>query len=219
MDYRRNLGIPYEEPYLPTAARYTDNYILLLSASKIFSYAGQRIALSCISDALYAKQYPALAARYHDSGIFGETFTASIMYMITSGCTATTQYAYAEMLNLSCDGRINFVEDTREYERRANRMKAIFRKHGFHVVYDMDVTREVGDGFFFTIGYPGFSSNELVVELVSYGISSISLATTGSGQPGVRACTSRMRPELYDILDERLAAFDADHRKIGETKI
>ena len=218
MDYRRDLGHPFEEPYLPTAARYTDNYILMLSASKIFSYAGQRIALSCISNALFNRQFPALAERYHDSGIFGDTFTASIMYMITSGCTATTQYGYAEMLNLSCDGKINFVEDTREYERRANRMKSLFKKHGFHVVYNMDVTREVGDGFFFTVGYPGISSNDLAVELIKYGISSISLSTTGSEQQGVRACTSRMRPEMYEVLDERLAEFDADHQNIGEVK-
>lgn len=62
----------------------------MLSASKIFSYAGQRIALACVSDKLFDTQYPALAARYEDSGVFGPTFIASIMYMITSGCTATT---------------------------------------------------------------------------------------------------------------------------------
>ena len=180
MDYRQDLERPYEAPFLPTVARYTDNYILMLSASKIFSYAGQRIALCCIGDRLYDRQYPALAERYLDAGVFGVTLTASILYMITSGCTATTQYAYAEMLRLSCEGQIDFVEDTREYERRAARMKEIFRRHGFTVVYDRDVTREVGDGFFFTIGYEGLSGDELVVELMSYGVSGISLSTTGS---------------------------------------
>lgn len=212
MDYRRDLSHPFEPPYLPTAARYTDNYILMLSASKIFSYAGQRIALCCISDKLYGKQYPALAERYHDAGVFGVTLTASILYMITSGCTATTQYGYAEMLNLSCDGVINFVEDTREYERRANRMKEIFCRHGFHVVYDRDVTQNVGDGFFFTLGYGSMTGEELVVELMYYGVSSICLSTTGSQKYGVRACVSRMREELYEVLDERMAAFAADHK-------
>ena len=109
MDYRRELGHPYQAPFLPTVARYTDNYILMLSASKIFSYAGQRIALCCIGDKLYDKQYPALAERYLDAGVFGVTLTASILYMITSGCTACTQYGYAEMLRLSCEGKIDFV--------------------------------------------------------------------------------------------------------------
>ncbi len=211
MDYRTDLGHPFRPPYPPTVARYTDNYILMLSASKIFSYAGQRIALLCISDRLFEKQYPALAQRYRDSGVFGETLVASILYMITSGCTASTQYAYAEMLRLSTEGVINFVEDTREYSRRAEKMKKIFTDNGFHVVYDSDVSQKVGDGFFFTIGYGQMEGGELLRELLYYGVSSISLALTGSGQNGVRACTSRMSEELYPVLEERMKAFREDH--------
>ena len=180
MDFRRDLGHPFEPPYPPTVAHYTDNYILMLSSSKIFSYAGQRMALTCISDKLFDRQYPALAERYKDAGVFGPTLIASILYMITSGCTASTQYAYAEMLRLSTEGKINFVEDTREYARRAERMKKIFTDNGFHIVYD-------------------------------YGVSSISLSTTGSEQEGVRACTSRMREELYPVMEERMKAFHEDH--------
>ncbi len=167
MDFRRDMGHPFEPPYPPTVARYTDNYILMLSSSKIFSYAGQRMALACISDKLFDRQFPALAERYKDAGVFGPTLIASILYMITSGCTASTQYAYAEMLRLSTEGKINFVEDTREYARRAERMKKIFTDNGFH--------------------------------------------TTGSEQEGVRACTSRMRDELYPVMEERMRAFHEDH--------
>ncbi len=211
MDFRCDMGHPFEPPYPPTVARYTDNYILMLSSSKIFSYAGQRMAVVCVSDALFDRQFPALAERYHDSGVFGPTFIASILYMITSGCTASTQYGYAEMLRASTDGEIDFVQDTREYARRAERMKRIFTDNGFHVVYDHDVTQPVGDGFFFTIGYPGLTGGELLKELLYYGVSSISLGTTGSEQEGVRACTSRMREELYPVMEERMRAFRADH--------
>ena len=211
MDYRVNLGHPFRDPYAPTVAKYTDNYILMLSSSKIFSYAGQRMALLAISDKLFERRFPALAARYNDSGVFGETLTASILYMITSGCTASTQYAYAEMLRLSCEGALNFVEDTREYSVRAEKMKKIFVDNGFHIVYDHDVTKKVGDGFFFTIGYGDMGGGELLRELLYYGVSSISLSTTGSQQSGVRACTSRMRNELYDVLQERMKAFQEDH--------
>ena len=211
MDYRRDLGHPFQPPYPPTVARYTDNYILMLSASKIFSYAGQRIAMVCISDALFERQYPAMAQRYKDSGVFGETLIASILYMITSGCTASTQYAYAEMLRLSTEGKLNFVEDTREYAVRAEKMKKIFTDNGFHIVYDEDVSQKVGDGFFFTIGYGSMEGGELLRELLYYGVSSISLALTGSGQKGVRACTSRMKDELYPVLQERMKAFREDH--------
>lgn len=211
MDYRHDLGHPFQPPYPPTVARYTKNYILMLSASKIYSYAGQRVAMLCISDTLFEKRYPALAQRYNDSGVFGETLIASILYMITSGCTASTQYAYAEMLRLSTEGHLNFVEDTREYSVRAEKMKKIFVENGFHIVYDTDVTERVGDGFFFTIGYGDMEGGELLRELLYYGVSSISLATTGSGQKGVRACTSRMTEELYSVLEERMKAFRQDH--------
>ena len=152
-----------------------------------------------------------LAERYKDAGVFGPTLIASILYMITSGCTASTQYAYAEMLRLSTEGKINFVEDTREYARRAERMKKIFTDNGFHIVYDYDATQVVGDGFFFTIGYGKMKGGELLRELLYYGVSSISLSTTGSEQEGVRACTSRMREELYPVMEERMKAFHEDH--------
>lgn len=212
MDSRRDLSHPYEPPYVRTVARYTDNYLLMLSSSKIFSYAGQRMALVCISDRLFDRHFPALAERYHDSGVFGPTFIASIQYMITSGCTATTQYGYAEMLRLSCEGKINFVEDTREYAVRAKRMKEIFLRHGFTITYPSDVHEDIGDGFFFSLSYPGLTGSQLAEELIHYGVSSINLDTTGSHQPGVRACTSRMREELYTVLDERMKAFAEDHK-------
>lgn len=212
MDYRQDMGHPFQPPYPPTVARYTDNYILMLSSSKIFSYAGQRMALTCISDKLFERHYPALAERYKDAGVFGQTLIASILYMITSGCTASTQYAYAEMLRLSTEGKINFVEDTREYAIRAEKMKKIFTDNGFHIVYDRDVTQDVGDGFFFTVGYGDMTGGDLLKELLYYGVSSINLSTTGSEQQGVRACTSRMRDELYPVMEERMKAFHEDHR-------
>ena len=211
MDFRSDFGKPFQPPYPPTVAKYTDNYILMLSSSKIFSYAGQRMAVACVSDKLFDREFPALAQRYCDAGVFGQTFIASILYMITSGCTASTQYAYAEMLRASTDGELDFSADMKEYARRAERMKKIFTDNGFHVVYDYDVTQPVGDGFFFTIGYGKMSSGELLKELLYYGVSSISLGTTGSDQEGIRACTSRMREELYPVLEERMKAFQADH--------
>ena len=211
MDFRQYLGEPYRPPYPPTVARYTGNYIIMLSSSKIFSYAGQRMALACISDSLFDRHYPDLASRYGDSGIFGETFIASILYMITSGCTTSTQFAYAEMLKAACEGRIDFVADTAVYAERAEKMKRIFLDNGFRIVYDMDATRKVGDGFFFTLGYGNMTGGELLKELLYYGVSCISLSTTGSRQDGIRACTSRMREDLYPVLRQRMEWFRQDH--------
>ena len=52
MDFRKPLGKPFEAPFQATVARYTDNYILQISGSKAFSYAGQRIGVTAISDKL-----------------------------------------------------------------------------------------------------------------------------------------------------------------------
>lgn len=43
MDFRQDLSKPFHAPYQPSVAHYTDHYILLISGSKAFSYAGQRI--------------------------------------------------------------------------------------------------------------------------------------------------------------------------------
>ena len=206
MDFRSDFGRPFEPPYIPTAARYTDNYILMLSSSKIFSYAGQRAAMLCISDSLFGRRFPALAERYAGAGIFGPTLIGSILYMITSGITHSTQFGYAAMLRAATEGRFDFVKETSEYARRSRRMKDLFEQHGFHVVYDKDIDRAISDGFFFTIGY-----GELMRELLYYGISSISLSTTGSEQQGIRACCSRMSEDLYGVLDDRLRSFRLDH--------
>ena len=213
MDMRKDYGRPYERPFVPTIARYTDNYMLMLSSSKIFSYAGQRIALLCVSDKLYHSHSPYMAQRYGTSPSFGVNLVHSIFYMITSGCTSSTQYAYAKMLDLASEGVLDFVEDISEYARRAARMKEIFLRHGFHIVYDKDVDEKVGDGFFFSLGFGSMTSEELVVNLMYYGVSSISLSTTGSLQQGVRACTSRMREDLYPVLEQRMREFENDYKE------
>ena len=59
--------------------------------------------------------------------------------------------------------------------------------------------------------YGDMTGGELLTELLYYGVSSISLSTTGSEHQGVRACTSRMRPELYEVMEERMRAFREDH--------
>ncbi|MDR0510598.1 MAG: pyridoxal phosphate-dependent aminotransferase [Rikenellaceae bacterium] len=215
MDFRRDLGRPFRPPYQATVARYTDNYILFLSASKIFSYAGQRSAVTVVSDRLYARRFPALAERYGGLGEFGNVMTNAVLYMITSGSTHSTQFGLAAMLREAVDGRLDFRAHTSEYARRAGLMKQAFLRNGFHIVYDRDLDEEISDGFFFSVGYPGLSSRELMVELIYYGISSISLHTTGSLRQGIRACSSRMTDDQLALLDERLQAFNEDHGRRG----
>ena len=67
MDFRQNLYTPGEPPFQPTVAHNTDNYVLFISSSKIFSYAGQRIGIMVISDALYNRDYENLKTRFHSN--------------------------------------------------------------------------------------------------------------------------------------------------------
>ena len=212
IDFRKDLSKPFEPPFQPSVAKYTDNYILLISGSKAFSYAGQRIGVSAISDKLYHRFYQGLADRY-SIGEFGTIFVNRILYVLSSGTAHSAQHALAAMFKAACDGKYNFLEGVHEYGRRAAKLKAIFQKHGFHIVYDKDIDREIGDGFYFTVGYKGMTGGELMYELLFYGVSVISLLTTGSKQEGLRACTSFIQDDQYDVLDERLAAFEKDHKK------
>lgn len=211
MDFRKPLGRPYEAPFQPTVAKYTDNYILLMSASKIFSYAGQRIAIIAISDKVYRREYPALKPRYNMTR-FGDAYTLGVLYGASSGTSHSAQCALAEMFRAAADGEFDFVGEASEYARRASLTKDSFLRNGFHIVYDKDGDDPVSDGFFYTVGFKGLSSTDLMGELMRYGICSIALSMTGSRQQGVRICISQLnRPEQFDMLEDRLALFAADH--------
>ena len=211
MDFRKPLGRPYEAPFQPTVAKYTDNYILLMSASKIFSYAGQRIAIIAISDKVYQREYPALKPRYNMTR-FGDAYTLGVLYGASSGTSHSAQCALAEMFRAAADGEFDFVGEASEYARRASLTKDSFLRNGFHIVYDRDGNEPVSDGFFYTVGFKELSSTDLMGELMRYGICSIALSMTGSRQHGVRICISQLnRPEQFDMLEDRLALFAADH--------
>ena len=210
MDFRQDLSTPFEPPYQPTVARYTDNYMMLISGSKAFSYAGERIGVVCISDKLFHRHYEDLAARYEGLP-FGLVFSTRMLYALSSGTSHSAQFALAEMFRAACDGEYCFRDEVKVYGERAKKLKEIFCKHGFCIVYDKDGEQPVADGFYFTIGYPGMTSGELARELMYYGVSAICLITTGSHQEGLRVCTSFIKDHQYDQLEERMKVFETNN--------
>lgn len=207
MDFRKDMSRPFEPPYQPTVARYTDNYVLMISGSKIFSYAGERIAVVCISDKLYYREYPALRERY-GIGSFGDNYIMTYLYVASSGTSHSAQYALSAMMEAAVEGRYDFVHEVREYGARSHRSRQIFDRHGFHLVYDRDMEQTISDGFFYTVGYRNMDNRQLLEGLLRCGIIAIALNTTGSGQCGVRVCVSRLlTDEDFRLLDERLALF------------
>lgn len=205
MDFRRDLSHPYQAPYQATVARYTDNYVLWVSGSKAFSYAGQRIGVTCISNKLYHREYEPLKS--FAVSTFGDFFTGRLMYTLSSGSTHSVQHAMSALMEAACDGSYNFLADVKEYGRRAKFMKDVLLANGFQLVYDNDMGNPLADGFYFTVCYPGMTGLELTRSLMYYGIAVFPLNTMGSTYEGVRICTSFFSKEQEPLFKERIEAF------------
>jgi len=210
MDFRHDYSKPGEPPYPPTVAKHTKDYILLLSASKIFSYAGQRIGFMAVSESLFNRSSPGLR-EFFLAKTFGHALIYGALYGLTAGTSHSAQRAIAAMLEAANDGRFDFVAPLREYGERAKAMKKLFIENGFEFVYAMDADEPVGDGFYFTFKYPGMPGDELMRNLLRHGISAISLAITGSAETdGMRACVSLIHKNQFEELERRLKLFAED---------
>ena len=211
MDFRKDVSEPGKPPFQSTVANYTDLFLLLISCSKTFSYAGQRIGMLVMSDFLFNRRYPDLL-RYYTTDRFGHSMIYGALYALSAGASHSAQYAVTAILKAANDGKFNIVDEVREYAERSRRMKELFLKYGFKIVYDMDVDEPLSDGFYFTLSYTGFSGGELIRELLYYGISAIALEITGSERKeGIRACVSQVQFERLPILEERLKLFNRDY--------
>ena len=207
MDFRKELSKPFEPPYQSTVAKYTDRYILMMSGSKIFSYAGERIAIVAFSNKMFDREYPRLRQLY-GLGKMGDNYVLTYLYAASSGTSHSAQYDLSAMMKAAVEGKFDFVKTISEYGRRAKVAKEIFDRNGFSIVYDKDGDVKLADGFYFTIGYQGMDSEQLLTGLLRCGISAMALDTTGSSQPGIRACVSTLSTDDdMKALDERLALF------------
>lgn len=210
MDFRQDFSNPGQPPFQPSVANYTNNWIMLISSSKVFSYAGQRMAVMVISDELYHRPYPDLQERFGADRL-GYAIVYRLLYSLSSGASHSGQHALASMFKAASDGRFNFVEPVKEYGERAKIMKKLFTKYGFKIVYGKDLDQDLADGFYFTIEYPGMKGGELIENLLYYGISAISLRGAGSEHvDGLRACVSQIQRSQFDDLEYRLKRFHED---------
>ena len=211
MDFRKDYSVPGVPPFQPSVGKYTDNYILLISSSKAFSYAGQRIGMLAVSDALFKREIPGLL-RYYTQKTFGRAIVYGAAYSVSAGVTHSSQYGLAALLKATNDATYRFIDEVKVYGERARRMKKYFTDNGFTIVYDKDEDEPIADGFYFTVAYPGMDGVALIEELLYYGISAISLANTGSERlEGIRACVSLVSEEQLPELEQRLRVFHENH--------
>lgn len=211
MDFRKDYSIPGQPPFQPTVGKYTDNYILLISSSKAFSYAGQRIGMLVISDTLFNREIPTLS-RFFTQSKFGRAMVFGSAYAVSAGVTHSTQYGLTALLKATNDATYRFIDEVKIYGRRAHVMKEYFLGNGFTIVYDKDEDEPIADGFYFTVAYPTMDGVALIEELLYYGISAISLANTGSERlEGIRACVSLVPEAQFPELERRLKLFHENH--------
>jgi len=212
MDFRKDLSHPGQAPYQASIANYTDDYILFISSSKAFSYAGQRIGMMVISDHLFKSNFPDLK-RFYKTTEFGYSMIYGTLYALSSGTSHSAQYALRAILEAANTGEFDFVNTVKVYGEKAKVMKKLFIDNGFKTVYDQDLGEPIADGFYFTFSYPGLTGVELLNKLVYYGISAISLAITGSDRTeGIRATVSLVKETQFGDLESRLKAFNENNK-------
>ncbi len=204
MDYRYDYSVPGRKPFIPTIANYTKNYFIIISSSKIFSYAGQRIAITIISPGLLDRRYSNLQKYYNTSRV-GHAFIHGGIYPTTAGVPQTPQFALAALFEAANNGTYSFLKEVKIYSERAKHIKKIFLENGFQLVYEEDMGEPIGDGFYFTVSKPRFTGDKLLFEMLRYGMAGIPLSTTGSTREGIRICVSLIKDNQISLLKERLA--------------
>ena len=147
MDFRKDYSNPGKSPFQPTVGHYCEDYIILISSSKIFSYAGQRIAVMAISDHLYDRSYPDLL-RYYSTEKYGHSAIFGALYGLSAGVSHSTQFGLAALLKAVNEGVYNYRDDVMEYGEKARVMKKMFISNDFNIVYERDLDEPIADGFY-----------------------------------------------------------------------
>jgi aspartate/methionine/tyrosine aminotransferase len=218
MDLRTDVFQPGVPPYQPSVARNGRTWVLLLSGSKLFSFAGSRVGLMVLSPHMATRSFPNLQP-YFGTERFLHAFIHGGIYCSTAGVSHSGQYALAALLKMANDGDRSFLENIREYASRAAWLKACFLRHGFRLVYDNDLGKPIADGFYFTVARGGLSGPELQMQLLRHGVSLITLGLTGSCRTeGLRACVSFTDESRFADMERRLAALAAEQDGSAQPK-
>lgn len=214
MDFRTYLGHPGEAPFIPTVARYAKRYVMMISASKIFSYAGERIAIMAFGPG-FADERPAELCKFFGMPTVLDCYIYGVLYAASSGTSHSAQLAMAAMLSAAASGELDFVDDCSAYRERSARARRMFADAGFELVYATDADgRAISDGFFFTASRPGWTGTDLQTALLRHGIATMSLPSTGSERQGLRICVSRLADERqFNLLAQRLKSFVDEYQQ------
>src|SRR5262249_52722574 len=163
-----------------TVAQFTDNYFLLLSASKMLSYAGERIGALATSRQLMRRRYNGLETAFGTNEV-GAALKRTI-FNLTAGAPHSAQYAVAALLEALNPGGYDLARSLAAYSQRAKEIKRALVDNGFHLIYESAEGSTSGDGFYFTFGYQGFNAIQLFRELLYYEVAALPLQLFGSSR-------------------------------------
>ena len=94
MDFRKDYSVPGQPPFQPSVAHYAKDWVMLISSSKAFSYAGERVGMMVVSEALWNKRAPDLK-RYYASDLFSHAMVFGAIYALCAGVAHSAQRALA----------------------------------------------------------------------------------------------------------------------------
>ena len=192
-------------PKFPSVARYADRSFSVLSASKMLSYAGERVGFLIGNEGLLSASSSSLARM---SGLESVSRTCSSMvFNLTGGAPHSAQFGVARALDAINQGKIDLERVLSVYAERARSLKNLLLKNGFYLIYADEASRDA-NGFYVCFGYPGLSGQQLLRRLLIYGVTVLPLALFGSERSdGVRACVGRLDERAMAMLAKRITGF------------
>lgn len=196
-------------PSIRSVGHFTDNFFLLLSASKMFSYAGERVGLLVTSPVLADRRYEDLRLYLGCTNV-GQALRRAV-FNLTAGAPHSAQLALAAAFNECVRGQYELADILSEYGRRAQIIKELLVRHGFRILY---TDSPDDNGFYLTFAYPGFSAEQLLNELLCHGITALPLHLFGSShKDGLRACVGLLETKDMKRFEQRIKTFSQAQKR------
>jgi len=207
----KNKRNPGKRPYFPSIAQYTENWVMLLSGSKIFNYAGERIGVVVMSEHVAELKGPGLP-EWYGRETYWHALVQSGIYSTVASVPQSSQRALAAGFRAAADPEypFDYFKYDIAYEQLAEIARREFLKNGFTMPYARDDIGKIGFGYYFTAAHPSFEDGaKLAMAMLRCGMTAVPLiGFGGEHNEGVRLCTATLLTEdKYLILDSRVETF------------
>lgn len=199
---------------VPSISRYAEDYFLVISTSKMLSYAGERVGLLVGSPHLLATESEKLRESLGVTSV--RRACSSLIFNLTGGASHSAQYAIAAAIQAINADQYPLEERLSIYIERAHALIKILINNNFYIINSLSKEKkeeqksdEQSKGFYVNFGYSGLSELELVEHLLRVGVAVLPLSIFGSQRnDAVRACVGRLDEEKLVRLQQSLRRFN-----------